>query len=185
MEATTTDMAEAAPEIDPVGQIGSEPVCKTCGSTEVRRDAWAIWNPMTGVWELGQAFDYAHCETCEAETTLVWRPCAENRATRIRRLNDAFRTGGGIEGMVLITSGVRAKGTTFVELAMRTVIAFDAFTEDNDPHGEHDCGAFELAGERLFWKIDLYDLDLIGGSPDPTDPSVTRRVLTILLAEEY
>ena len=44
------------------------------------------------------------------------------------------------------------------------VIAFDAFTEDNDPHGEHDFGAFDHAEHRIFWKIDYYDQALAFGS---------------------
>ena len=37
----------------------------------------------------------------------------------------------------------------------------------------------------VFWKIDAYDRTLEFGSDDPADPSVTRRVLTIMLASEY
>jgi len=32
------------------------------------------------------------------------------------------------------------------------VRAFDAFTNDNDPHGEHDFGAIDEGGVRCFWK---------------------------------
>ena len=63
--------------------------------------------------------------------------------------------------------------------------AFDRFTEDNDPHGEHDFGSFKHRGQTIYWKIDYYDLLLKYGSDDPSDPTCTRRVLTILLAEEY
>ena len=65
------------------------------------------------------------------------------------------------------------------------VHGFTAFSPDNDPYGEHDFGSFEYAGKTIFWKIDCYDRDLDNGSPDPTDPAVTTRVLTVLLAEEY
>ena len=64
-------------------------------------------------------------------------------------------------------------------------MAFDAFTEDNDPHGEHDFGAFDHAGHRIFWKIDYYDQSLEFGSENPADPAKTTRVLTIMLADEY
>lgn len=68
---------------------------------------------------------------------------------------------------------------------MATVRSFTAFTRDNDPHLEHDFGSFEVRGEKLFWKIDYYDLDLTYGSEAPEDPSKTKRVLTIMLASEY
>ena len=68
---------------------------------------------------------------------------------------------------------------------MNKVITFRDFTPDNDPYGEHDFGMVEHEGEKYFWKFDYYDKDMEFGSPDPSDPSVTTRVLTIFLSSEY
>jgi hypothetical protein len=65
------------------------------------------------------------------------------------------------------------------------VRAFDQFNEDNDPHGEHDFGLIEDHDVRCFWKVDYYARDMELMSPDPADPSVTTRVLTVMLADEY
>jgi hypothetical protein len=76
-------------------------------------------------------------------------------------------------------------GENSVAAFLWKVQAFNAFTRDNDPYGEHDFGALEHEGCKVFWKIDYYDLSLSAGSDDPSDPSATCRVLTIMLAEEY
>jgi hypothetical protein len=103
---------------------------------------------------------------------------------RVRALNDAFRR-TFVGGMVMITVGVEAMPIEQRRSLLEKVRAFDAFTEDNDPHGEHDFGAIEEGGVRYFWKVDCYDRATEFGSPDPADPAVTTRVLTVMLAGEY
>jgi hypothetical protein len=79
-----------------------------------------------------------------------------DRTTRIRNLNNAFRqTFAG--GRVMLTSGVDALPDLIKARALQLVRIFDDFSEDNDPHGEHDLGSFELANFTFFWKIDYYD----------------------------
>ena len=68
---------------------------------------------------------------------------------------------------------------------MIAMMGFHDFNQDNDPHGEHDFGAIRVLGEKLFWKIDYYDLNKEYHSPDAADPAVTCRVLTLMLASEY
>jgi hypothetical protein len=109
---------------------------------------------------------------------------AVDRTNRIRELNDAFRTTLS-GGRVMLTASVSALGSARVALLLQRVRSFSDFSSDNDPHQEHDFGAFEDSGERLFWKIDYYDRHLEAGSPDPSDSSVTTRVLTLMLAEDY
>ena len=105
-------------------------------------------------------------------------------SARIRDLNDAFRH-TFVGGTVVITAGVEALPSNQRRSILAKVRAFDAFTEDNDPHEEHDFGVVEHGGVRCFWKIDYYDREMEMLSPDPADPSVTTRVLTIMLAYEY
>ena len=105
---------------------------------------------------------------------------------RIRELNDAFRKAfDPTIGRVMLTAGVNSLDSDVRAMVIRKVATFDAFSADNDPHGEHDFGNFELAGRRFFFKIDYYDPSLSFGSEDPADPAQTTRVLTIMLAEEY
>jgi len=107
-----------------------------------------------------------------------------DRAAVIAALNDAFRSSFR-GGHLVITSGVHALGPDCVSAILTKVRRFDQFSCNNDPHHEHDFGAFEHQGERFFWKIDYFDTELQFGSDDPTDPSKTARVLTIMLAQEY
>ena len=65
------------------------------------------------------------------------------------------------------------------------VRSFSEFEPGNDPHEEHDFGAVEILGDRFFWKIDYYDRSFDYGSPNPADPAVTVRVMTIMRADEY
>ena len=102
--------------------------------------------------------------------------------TRIAALNDHTRRTLR-ECRVIITAGVQALED--VDTVLWQVQMFDAFTPDNDPYGEYDFGSITLEGTTIFWKIDYYDLDLHMHSPDPSDETVTARVLTIMLAEEY
>ena len=117
--------------------------------------------------------------------------CDACHSNAIRKLNDAFRSAqhtiGGLiaDGHLALTRGVTELGPDFVRRAIHTVRDFADFAPENDPHGEHDFGAFTLDGVRLNWKIDYYDTKLEYGSPDPADHAKTRRVLTVLLAEEY
>ena len=110
---------------------------------------------------------------------------AQSRTAEIRRLNDALRTGESGEGTIVITQGVQAGSPVFLEAVMMAVRDFSTFDEDNDPHGEHDFGAFDVGDDRLFFKFDYYDPTMTAHSADPTDPKITRRVLTIMLAHEY
>jgi Protein of unknown function (DUF3768) len=102
----------------------------------------------------------------------------------IAKLNDELRCSGQ-GGRIVLTAGIQAMGAIFVAKALAALRAFDAFDARNDPYGEHDCAVIEVEGRALLWKIDYYDTSLTLHSPDPADASVTCRVLTLMLADEY
>ena len=108
----------------------------------------------------------------------------DTKTARIRALNDELRarlTGG----TAVMTPGVAALGQEAVQRIVKTIEVYDDFCHANDPHEEHDFGAFEADGHRVFFKIDYFDKAMSMHSPDPADPTVTERVITIMLAEEY
>ncbi len=144
---------------------------------------------------------------------------AREQTVRIARLNDHARSAmggaaqgsgdpkdrwkgcGGVACTAVATVGFRSLPEADQSQVRELIETFDAFTEDNDPHGERDFGCIYQLGdgrwtterprmpyeerERVFWKLDYYDRELMFGSEDAANPAVTRRVLTIMLADEY
>jgi len=106
------------------------------------------------------------------------------KTARIRELNDQLRR-DHVGGRIVITAGIQALGTAVMCRILAAVAEFDNFTEDNDPWGEHDCGVLTVSSRRIIFKIDYFDRQLIYHSPDASDPTVTTRVMTVMLAEEY
>jgi len=105
-------------------------------------------------------------------------------ANPIAVLNDAFRrTCAG--GTLAVTAGIIALGRGALPAILTAVRGVTVFEVGNDPYNEHDFGSLDWRGTKIFWKIDCYDCDLRFASPDPADETVTARVLTIMLAEEY
>jgi hypothetical protein len=108
------------------------------------------------------------------------------KSDAIRVLNDAFRKNPHNEhDKLVMTQGVSTMPGGFATRALIAVQAFDRFDSKNDPHGEHDFVSVEVDGHLVFGKIDYYDREMEYGSPDPSDPDVTTRVLTVMLADEY
>ncbi|GAB5351624.1 DUF3768 domain-containing protein [Qipengyuania sp. 483] len=103
---------------------------------------------------------------------------------RVSELNDQFRR-ERVGGYFCITDGIVNLGHQIYLEIIAAIAEFNDFTPDNDPHCEHDFGSMQIAGETIFWKIDYYDQSQTYASPDPSDPSATQRLLTIMLASEY
>src|SRR4051812_13565400 len=97
----------------------------------------------------------------------------ETQTDKIRTLNDELRK-TLLGGTAVVTAGVAALGAEFVQRITLALAVFDDFCHANDPYEEHDFGAFETEGHKLFFKIDYYDKQLQGGSPNPADPRVTE-----------
>ncbi len=120
---------------------------------------------------------------------------------RIARLNDLARSAMGVASTAVATVGFRSLPEADQSRVRELIETYDAFDEDNDPHGERDFGTiYQLADggwttdrprcrdderERVFWKIDCYDATLTCASEDAADPAITRRVLTVMLSDEY
>jgi Protein of unknown function (DUF3768) len=126
---------------------------------------------------------------------------AREQTARIARLNDQARQAMGVACTAVATVGFRSLLDADQSCVRELIETFDAFDEDNDPHGERDFGTIyqitdgrwttdrprlrEDERERVFWKLDYYDRQMEFASDDAANPAVTRRVLTIMLSDEY
>jgi Protein of unknown function (DUF3768) len=99
----------------------------------------------------------------------------------IRALNDELRQNLTV-GTALITAGIAALGAEAVARIVKTIAVYDDFCHANDPYEEHDFGSFEVEGQTVFFKIDLYEEP---GVKSANGEPVVTRALTIMLAEEY
>src|SRR5262245_45048133 len=108
------------------------------------------------------------------------------RSKRIAELNDRLRTKFD-GGSAYFTAGVQAEPLKRRLEILEAVRTYEFHGIDgNNPYGENDFGAVEVAGEKYFFKIDYYAADESGmGSEDPADPNRTKRVMTIMRADEY
>ena len=118
---------------------------------------------------------------------------AAERTKTIAEHNDRFRTTWAadftISGQIVMTQAVAALCPAWMVRMMQAIQHFDDFTEDNDPYGDHSFGAVEITigddTKTIWFKIDLYDLNLEYGAEDPTDLDQTKRVMTILFPSDY
>jgi Protein of unknown function (DUF3768) len=107
-----------------------------------------------------------------------------NSAARIQELKDAFRQ-SFVGGTVVVAAGFLSLTAERRGLILAKLQTFDQFNKDNALNREHDFGIIEDRDVRCIWKTDCYDSDMELMSSDPADPSVSTRVLTVMLAEEY
>ncbi len=111
-------------------------------------------------------------------------PDLDEQSIRIRDLNDNLRcTFSG--GQIMLTAGIDSLPQDIQARVFKTIQEFDGFSEDCDPYGTHEFGSVEVDSKNVWFKIDTYDQNHEYHSPDAADPTVTKRVMTILLPEEY
>ena len=123
------------------------------------------------------------------------------QTVRIAHLNDLARKTMGVACTAVATVGFRSLPDADQSSVRELIETYDAFDEDNDPHGERDFGTIDQLAdgrwtterprlrederERVFWKLDYYDRQMQFASDDAANPAITRRVLTIMLSDEY
>ena len=48
-------------------------ICENCGSEDVLADAWTVWSTAEQRWDIGEVFEYGHCNRCNGEARIVPR----------------------------------------------------------------------------------------------------------------
>lgn len=91
----------------------------------------------------------------------------------------------GEGGQIFVTSAVDALNEDMKFRLIQAIRNFDEFDGGNDPYHQHDFGKVELEGTAYYFKVDAYDLSLEYASDDPANELITRRVMTVLRADEY
>lgn len=108
---------------------------------------------------------------------------------RIALLNDHARAGLDRPAKIVLTTNLLNRfsdGTRTSDIMAQARIMHAmrkcSLAEDCP---ERDLAIFEVDTVRVMMKIDYYDNELEYGSEDPADASITRRVITLMLPEDY
>ena len=122
---------------------------------------------------------------------------ATEKTHRIAYLNDlARREPAAANCQWIITPGVAALlageevsqvTPSLVRLrALCTALAgVSVFPKSSGSYRERDFGTFDCLGERLWFKIDYWHPDHDAYAPDPANVELCRRVMTLMLEQEY
>jgi hypothetical protein len=101
-----------------------------------------------------------------------------SRSAENDRLRTTFKG-----GTLFISEGVWALGLLAADQILKAVKSFGDFSREDDPRGEHDFGRFEVAGQKLVWKIEC---ELDAAEHGRTGyPGAIKRALLIMLEEEH
>ena len=107
----------------------------------------------------------------------------------IARLNDRARLGLDRTARVVFTrSCLAAFGDpdgierVLIQAALVKAMRTSTYSKDSP---ERDLGIMDVRGTVVWVKIDCFDRNLEFGSDDPADPSVTTRVLTVMLPSDW
>ena len=111
------------------------------------------------------------------------------RTQTIAKLNDRAREGRDRTCRAVFNRNLLGKfGDLSMEANMiaqrRIMLAMRNCTFAKDSP-ERDLAFFEVGDQRVMMKIDYYDTTLEWGSDDPADPSITRRVITLMAPKDY
>lgn len=101
----------------------------------------------------------------------------ESPSQKIAQLNDAFHQSMGQGGQVYMTRGIQKLLEKDRLEVLKLVKTFNDFSEGNDPYGEYDFGSIDYKEDKVFWKVNYYDPDMVHGSEDPGDPEKTVWVM--------
>ena len=113
----------------------------------------------------------------------VANPIAQkkSRSEKIRALNDAFRQTPKAP-YVFLSLEVAQIGETMLKELFTKLQSYSSFTPTSDPDGDRSSGAMDVGRYKIEWSIDYWDLDEEDDSPDPSNASVTIRMMNIIMA---
>ena len=109
--------------------------------------------------------------------------------------NDQFRrrkclgakTTVQLQGLIVMTHALAAMDPLFVHQARITIGRLHVFEADNDPDGFHDFGSVEIDGQKVWFKVDMYETGSGKryGAERPDNPVMTERVMTLMLPSDW